>query len=434
MELSTLNGKNGFTISGSFNDRSGYSVSGAGDINNDGLSDIIVGALQWNSGHGRVALVYGSFYLPYCKTVNEARCVVCDSGFGLSDDGICEDCQWFSNTFLANETSPCRSCVQGDCRTCSKNGICTRCTFGFQPTGQKLQCAACVNGTQWNTPIGSACVDCERGGKCLTCSMDDGRCISCPRDSKPNGTGCSPKERGNITLVMILSISIPSGVVSSVTISVLIYLLIRKKTQRAIAKSRELRDPLLSPDLIEFKCSDSKALGITVSPTNLSFGSVKARLEVDAEVHETIVVTGHTSKTEFSVVLPREDPLFFTMRSDVAKAVVTKGKCVEIDLVLIIHCTAVVKCGVSIVVEGKGFCTVEIAAESRLSTKLNAQEIEFGAAIGSGGFATVYRGRWRGTDVAIKSYSEGIVMNDLLRQDLDREVELCANLRNPFIV
>ncbi len=45
LELSELDGSNGFVINGiRRDDRSGVSVSGAGDINGDGIDDLIIGA------------------------------------------------------------------------------------------------------------------------------------------------------------------------------------------------------------------------------------------------------------------------------------------------------------------------------------------------------------------------------------------------------
>jgi Ca2+-binding RTX toxin-like protein len=45
LDLSTLNGSNGFAINGiAANDRSGRSVSSAGDVNGDGFDDLIIGA------------------------------------------------------------------------------------------------------------------------------------------------------------------------------------------------------------------------------------------------------------------------------------------------------------------------------------------------------------------------------------------------------
>ncbi|MEQ9368402.1 MAG: VCBS domain-containing protein [Coleofasciculus chthonoplastes F3-SA18-01] len=52
LDLSTLNGSNGFTITGiDYYDHSGYSVSSAGDINNDGFDDVIIGA-RYADPHG----------------------------------------------------------------------------------------------------------------------------------------------------------------------------------------------------------------------------------------------------------------------------------------------------------------------------------------------------------------------------------------------
>jgi hypothetical protein len=60
MKLSSLDGKNGFKITGNlYGEESGYSVS-AGDINHDGYSDIIVGARGRNGDKGRVVVVYGA--------------------------------------------------------------------------------------------------------------------------------------------------------------------------------------------------------------------------------------------------------------------------------------------------------------------------------------------------------------------------------------
>ncbi|WP_392533638.1 beta strand repeat-containing protein [Nostoc sp. C117] len=63
-ELSTLNGTNGFTINGiNRYDESGVSVSSAGDINGDGISDLIIGAFGADSNSeksGQSYVVFGS--------------------------------------------------------------------------------------------------------------------------------------------------------------------------------------------------------------------------------------------------------------------------------------------------------------------------------------------------------------------------------------
>ena len=63
VELSTIDDDTGFVINGvGSNDQSGYSVSGAGDINGDGLDDILIGANQADpndSESGASYLVFG---------------------------------------------------------------------------------------------------------------------------------------------------------------------------------------------------------------------------------------------------------------------------------------------------------------------------------------------------------------------------------------
>ena len=60
LELSDLNGTNGFAINGeSAGDRSGYSVSGVGDINDDGIDDLGIGASSAGI-NGRSYVIFGN--------------------------------------------------------------------------------------------------------------------------------------------------------------------------------------------------------------------------------------------------------------------------------------------------------------------------------------------------------------------------------------
>jgi hypothetical protein len=61
ISLTSLNGANGFILNGfNSNDLSGYVVAGAGDVNGDGIDDIIVGAPTASLRIGRSYVVYGS--------------------------------------------------------------------------------------------------------------------------------------------------------------------------------------------------------------------------------------------------------------------------------------------------------------------------------------------------------------------------------------
>ena len=61
LTLADLNGTNGFNITGiKPNDDSGWSVSSAGDVNADGVADLIIGAFGANNGAGASYVVFGS--------------------------------------------------------------------------------------------------------------------------------------------------------------------------------------------------------------------------------------------------------------------------------------------------------------------------------------------------------------------------------------
>ena len=61
LQLSSLNGLNGFRLDGeNIGDTAGNSVSSAGDVNNDGFDDLIIGAAGNNNFNGRSYVIFGS--------------------------------------------------------------------------------------------------------------------------------------------------------------------------------------------------------------------------------------------------------------------------------------------------------------------------------------------------------------------------------------
>ena len=81
IDLSELDGSDGFRIDGeNRGDRSGHSVSSAGDINNDGYDDIIIGAPRTDEGAGYSYVIYG--YATSVTNIDEGN-----ASFVVTSDG-----------------------------------------------------------------------------------------------------------------------------------------------------------------------------------------------------------------------------------------------------------------------------------------------------------------------------------------------------------
>ena len=83
--LSSLNGTNGFKLDGeAANDASGHSVNTAGDINGDGVADIVIGAYGHNNSVGRSYVVFGDIpptLVQNCLTLHSGSKIPLNSTF-----------------------------------------------------------------------------------------------------------------------------------------------------------------------------------------------------------------------------------------------------------------------------------------------------------------------------------------------------------------
>ncbi|PXX16588.1 FG-GAP repeat protein [Nitrosomonas ureae] len=89
MDLSSLDGSNGFRLDGTANDSSGWSVSNAGDVNGDGLNDLIIGAF----GADPDGYSTGSSYVVFGKTAGFSAAMdlsSLDGSNGFRLDGVGE--------------------------------------------------------------------------------------------------------------------------------------------------------------------------------------------------------------------------------------------------------------------------------------------------------------------------------------------------------
>jgi len=69
IDVSSLNGANGFTITGAaFHDRAGWSVASAGDFNGDGIADVIIGAIEVDTEGVKHGEAVGASYVVFGKT------------------------------------------------------------------------------------------------------------------------------------------------------------------------------------------------------------------------------------------------------------------------------------------------------------------------------------------------------------------------------
>jgi len=186
---------------------------------------------------------------------------------------------------------------------------------------------------------------------------------------------------------------------------------------------------------------------------NLDFGYTGQQVPVEQELKQKIIlVTNESQKFSFKICKRRH--LKYRFNAEPLEGTLGRGQpAIEIQLTLKMGCTTSVQLEVPILfwhggskdydkavetglAEGKVFVTyLRGKMQSQLSTRLDIEEVLlYKPAIGNGAFGTVYKGRYRGLDVACKLLKDQDNLTTDMFNDFRSEVRMFELFRHPCIV
>ncbi|ELP86825.1 serine-threonine protein kinase, putative [Entamoeba invadens IP1] len=350
----------------------------------------------------------------------------------------CNDTYYLHNNY-------CKQCPLDLCSKCKESAV-----EGTNET--KVICLGCSNNT-YLVASENRCVACDSIEKCSTCETDG--CHECTDDYKPtpDRKKCT---KVNVALIVPLSIA---GLVIVVVVVVLILFLIwrrrlavekeRKKSFRPTKVSSELEMLLASSDNVNFplkaimdlqveKDKDGKIKKAAPQKWDFDFGLKGEKPKVDEEITQTIKIVNPTKVTyyfEFTTPVSHQYEITFAPK----QATLKPQFGVDVKITFKALCTTNIEdniaiCANTIEDTNKEIAKFSLRIESDISLKLDYNELKAnGGPIGEGAFGQVFRGNYRGMDVAIKKMKEP-KMTDVQKYEFDHEITMLKLLRHETTV
>jgi hypothetical protein len=145
------------------------------------------------------------------------------------------------------------------------------------------------------------------------------------------------------------------------------------------------------------------------------------RCAIQVELHDELLLSNMSDKSvKYTIYLPEGDDAF-TLLAKPGEGVVKSKETKAIQLSFTLHFTTKIARWIKVVLDGvEGAVYVALRVEGEVSTRLDPMELElYGKPLGEGAFGSVYRGRYRGTQV----YACVIVV-DISRRLLKTSIQL----------
>ncbi|ELP87638.1 protein serine/threonine kinase, putative [Entamoeba invadens IP1] len=392
----------------------------------DKISTITGGCYQCKDGYYRVGMDCLECLLN-CSTCNtKNKCLTCNLTNYKTQSGKCLPQISLVGCSVEVTQNGCNKCLDGyytinynECERCYDN--CTTCT-------QHDQCTSCVeNRILFESGL---CFDISFVSKCLEAL--NSKCSKCTFWYIPNesGTSCTKKAVWWVLFIIVLFVIVVlTGLILSI---VFVVLYIEKK----------MRHKQIEQTTTLFKMSHSNitfiSLGndVVVNKTEVSFGN---DIDVNLQQRELLCI-GNTSKHNMKIQITTKSETVekYKFETNPQIIVLPSGEACEFEILLTLKCTTKVDDNIVLVANlftnKKGVIKdMIITATSKLTTRLDPDELKEDVKLGEGSFGVVFKGEFRGNDVAIKKMKT-CENNDSQKIEFENEVDMLDKFRSEYIV
>ncbi|ELP86780.1 hypothetical protein EIN_528290 [Entamoeba invadens IP1] len=359
-------------------------------------------------------------------------CVICSSGYYrygfdcVECDIKCSTCNYKNGCLTCNETnyqttdgnclpqSSINGCLvnvtQNGCAICSNHYFrvnsneCQKCSENCKKCSSEYFCTSCET-TKVLLSDGS-CRGINEIKKCI--EIINSKCTKCLFLNSPNKDGVYCEKKALWWFVLIV-------IIASIFVLVIIGLMITKFTRKILhifySKTFEKKT------LFEMNISNISFIlmkgGISVSSKEIDFNLEKDEILVNEETRNILCV-GNTSKCVQKVQLSVSSKVEkISIRVDPEIVSLKRGIACEFSIYIKPICTCLIKNNLQIISKNlstgeERFNEITMIGVTEQTTKIDYDELIEDNKIGEGSFGTVYKGKFRSFDVAIKKMKNTI--------------------------
>ncbi|ELP86333.1 hypothetical protein EIN_296330 [Entamoeba invadens IP1] len=356
-----------------------------------------------------------------CKLQTEIN-MTCKSGMNG-----CETCK---DGYYINRDDP----SQYNCTVCPEE--CSTCTFKQTDSNDLTVgypvCTGCR--TEQEYVNDGKCKACSELKNCAACSGE--KCVTCVEgyNIDAGGISCS---KTNWALIIPLVVV---GVIIIVLIFIAIIAIIWWRRAKSVkAETAAIKPFHVGSDLeLLLLGADNEKFPLKTDKWELTFGLQKAKAVVDTEYTETINLA-NMSKSQYYFEFHYTPSHKYDLEIEPKSATLKPSTAIPVTFKIKMLCTTSVSDNIGISAmdiddQNKETAKFTIVVESDLSLKLDHTELKpIMPPIGEGAFGMVFRGTYRGRDVAIKKMKARNLTQEQ-EKEFNHEVSMMTQLRQNCVV